>query len=768
MPAKTRVEARSSLLLAAHICALPLSLLLACAPGKGTTGGIGCSKTSSILKTSQIRTTEAPFEQPSDTTHRNRVIKLFGTEDSRYSSTSFLQSSTGGLKTSGGYMYLNSRKKGDPLGKLKDQEGKTVGELSRCSVLVEFPKTIGDVAPPDSGATHRFPQTASEIEAFRFPAANEDVKKIRLYTAAHCLDYSIADSARLSLFKVMGDALPSPSDAYLDVPIKIPELEAIKNLRKEIKKKILAGAVSESDGEKILNSFRPTARNLDRIFGTDGATSRGKCNIKPENVTDSTEQFSCATYHDMAVLDVEISEQIPIENMTALKTIRSKWIEKLKEEEGKGPWSEYVKPPFSGGVANMPKLFIDSVMSSSVDSSYKSDAGKTTHPTLCQAFPSYKTDTSCTDIPPNPFVTGDLGTPCHRLNTKLGLFRPSPDNCLEVSINSSQNLAFVRYIARERLRNFSRYNMSALVSELGSGLSTAPLNLHQCNTPDGICSLTAAINKTLEELVPGLSLAQVSTQFQQDYQTATKFVDASLSVWNPFFALANGTTVSSAPENVTDTAISIDKNFLKELINPIDFLKLHSNFIILDDQVNTLPEATDTTTHRAFMMVPMPSVVGVDSFFGAGSSKPIAIENWTANDAGSGFGKFLSLSVKKSTLDSFFTNSVNGFDDAGFSPSTPPPGLSIPPSTAIFVNSSALELETPLPSRVTLQKGDSGSIFTLDSIPAFALSTVNGEPTSGGAAVAAIPIPDEDVEDVMPGGPSGGSTGSKTAAVSCK
>jgi hypothetical protein len=456
----------------------------------------------------------------------------------------------------------------------------------------------------------------------------------------------------------------------------------------------------------------------------------------------------------MAVLDVEISEPISPENMSALKAIRSKWTEKLKEEEGKGPWVEYVKPPFSSGVTNIPKLFIDSVMSSSVDSSYKSDAGKTNHPSLCQAFPTYKTNHLCTDIAPNPLIPGDPGTTCNRQNTKLGLFRPSPDNCLEISLNSTENLSYVRYISRERLRNFSRYNMSALLSELGSGLGAAPLNLHQCNTSDGICSLTTAINNTLGQLIPGLTLAQVSSQFQEDYETATKYVDASLSVWNPFFALANGMTVDDS------SASTGDKEFLKELINPIDFLKLHSNFVILDDQVNTLPDAADITTHRAFMMVPMPGVVGVDTFFNDDSIKPIAIDNWNAQQAGSGFGKFLRLSVKNSILDQFFSNSFAGY--------SVPDGMSFPAATAIFVNPTDTTLMRPLPSRVALQKGDSGSIFTLDSIPAFALSTVNGEPTSGGAAVAAIPIPEDDVADVMPEGPSGGSTGSKTAAVSCK
>lgn len=748
------------------VVTLPVPLLLACAPGKGPAGGIGCSKTSSVLKTPQIRvnTIEEFTQAPSEEKQRNRVIQFFGSEDPLIANNNspFSQTSRGGLKTTGGYIYFNSRKKGDPLGKFKDQTGQTVGEQSRCSVLVEFPKTLGEVAAPDPNNPSSFPQTTAAIEAFRFPTATEDVKIIRIYTAAHCLDYSLTDSAQLSLFKVIGTELPAPNSAYLDVPIKIPELEAVKSLRKEIKGKIRSGMISEADGEKVINAFRPSARNLDLIFGKDITTSRGKCNVKPENITSTTEQFSCATYHDMAVLDVEISEPLPAENMNALKAIRSKWIEKIKEEEAIGPWMEYVKPPFYSSNQNLPepnipRLFMDDILSSSnVDLTLKSDAGHAANPSKCKAFPSY-------DLIPNCIAPMNA---CPKQKVTLGLFHPSPANCLEVPLDSSANLAYVRYITRERLRKFSRYNMNSMVKELADGLASAPLNLHQCSNAEGVCSLLSAINSSLGTLIPGMNVVHAQSQFQNEYTTATQYVDASLSIWNPFFAIANSSVIDNT-DNIerngsdpTQPPVIIDKNFLKEVVNPIDFLKLHSNFIILDDQTNNLPDATDMTTHRAFMMVPMAGVVGFDTFYNV-NPKPIAIADWSAANAGSGFGKFLSLRVTKDDLDAFFSKSFDG--------NSMPPGVSLPPATAVFVNPGDSMLLRPLPSKVTLQKGDSGSIFTLDTIPAFALSTVNGEATSGGAAVAAIPIPEDDVGDVMPGGSgnkAGGNT--NTVAVSCK
>lgn len=96
------------------------------------------------------------------------------------------------------------------------------------------------------------------------------------------------------------------------------------------------------------------------------------------------------------------------------------------------------------------------------------------------------------------------------------------------------------------------------------------------------------------------------------------------------------------------------------------------------------------------------------------------------------------------------------------------------------VNLSYVELDTngnlsePLPTKVYLQKGDSGSFFSLDSVPMFALSMVNGEPTSGGAQLAAVPREFEDTDDVIPVGPgdsgSGGGGGGDPSVVvnTCK
>ncbi|MFZ9520601.1 MAG: hypothetical protein ACO3A4_09005 [Silvanigrellaceae bacterium] len=732
---------------------LPVLFLNSCAPGKaGGSGGIGCSKTSSVVKTPQIRTIEEITTEPSAATLRERFLKFFGSEDPHFTSSSgsIVQSSTGGLKTTGGYLYIKSRASSDPLGPVVQDK------LSRCSVLVEFPKNTAQVNRPGSGS-NPFPNTTSAIEAYRFPSESDELK-IRVYTAAHCLDFSVNETLTLSIFNLDKPGLPEPSLAYVNLDVEAEELLAVKNLRKEIENKIQAGVVTNSEGTSILSAFRPPARNLEKIFGTDSSTPRGKCNFKPATVDDNTEQYSCATYHDLAVLDLTINETLTTEKTSVLKNIRSKWVQNAKAEENKGLWVEYVKPPFNMGQPNMLRLFVDNVLSSSVDSTLQSDAAKGTG--TCVAFPEYSTLQSCTNLSADPQI-------CPMQSSKLALFHPTIANCVEVPLDSPENLQYVRHLSRYEMRNFSRHNMVGNIRELTTGLSSNLLNLHLCSNSTAICSLTGAINSALDKVVPGLTLTKVNSDFQADYQTATKRVDAGLNIWNPFFAVANSIDID-AQNQTFNGGMTFDKSILKEMINPVDFLKLHSNFIVVDEAVTQIPDATDTTTHRAFMMMPMASIVGLEEmlFSASPSTKPIAIENWSDSTAGSGFGKFLRLFVKQSTLNSFFTSGLGDF-----TPPSPPPGVSLPPMSTIFVGANDTVLNQPLPTKVTLQKGDSGSIFTLDGIPMFALSTVNGEPTSGGAAVSAIPVAGADTDDTPPGGSvadNGGTDGQPVASVGGK
>ena len=749
---------------------LPLLILTACAPGRSGAGGIGCSKTSSVLKAPQIRTVSefgSGVSAPSEAVHRKRVMKLFGAESAAVSDApSFLKSSVGGLNTSGGYIYVTSRQKDDPLGLKRNQNGKVDGRVTRCGVLVEYPKNTGEVKAPGESGANVFP--ASNADSYRFPAEGDPLK-VRLYTAAHCLDYSLNERVVLRLFKGHQE-VSSPILDYLDVPIQVPEILALKALRKEVKKKISEGVINEDQGVKVLNAFRPANVNLSESFGTTGA--QGKCAEKPTTVSDSTEQYSCATYHDMAVLDVTLPDGLPAETIAKIKSLRTAWVTNIKAEENKGPWSEYVKPLTTDGEFNTLKLFIDHVLESEQDD----DSAKSTDPLKCKELPTYDLfPDSCVPLTCSGGMPGCVPVSCPTLTTKLGLFHPIPANCLEAPINSANSLSFVRHITRERLRTFSRYNMAAQVTSL-----IAPeLDFDGCNNAAGICALKDAVDTALNATLPLATAEALAASFSVNYSRASQYVDATLSSWKPFLDSAKDegkldTLSTSDNFNATSAGtlpdLSSQKSLLQEMINPVDFLKLHSNFLIKEDDPDNseLPDATDDTTARAFMTAPMQNIIGLESFFNSDgnveSNLPIEILPWSGNGPqGAGLGKFLKLFVTKSKLDDYFGELTSDF--------ALPSGFSSPPANTIVIADENSNPGHALPTKVYLQKGDSGSIFTLDSVPMFALSMVNGEPTSGGAQLAAVPREFEDTDDVIPVGPgdSGGGGGDPSVvANTCK
>lgn len=420
-----------------------------------------------MLKAPQIRS-NGEVADPSASVHRNRVIRLFDTASPKDPPTNTKYS---GLKTSGGYIYISSRQKGDPLGLKRNQNGKVDGVVTRCGVLVEYPKNTGEVKPPGESGDIVFP--SSNADAYRFPS-DGDPLKIRLYTAAHCLDYSLNESVVLKLLKG-NEEISSPDNDYLEVPIEVPEIASIKNLRREVKKKIAKDVVTEEQGIQMLNAFRPAVGNLSESFGTSGA--QGKCAEKLPNPDVGTKQYSCATYHDMAVLDVTLPDGLPAETIAKIKSLRTAWVTNIKAEEAIGPWSEYVKPAGSSPTVNL-KLFVDHLLDSE-----KSDIGKESNPSTCKALPTYELISGCytscsASCPPslidpvaNSACQSTCANNCPTMTTKLGLFYAQPANCLEVAIDTPNRLSFVRHITRERLRTFSQYNMAAqLLALTSSGL----------------------------------------------------------------------------------------------------------------------------------------------------------------------------------------------------------------------------------------------------------------------------------------------------------
>jgi hypothetical protein len=316
-------------------------------------------------------------------------------------------------------------------------------------------------------------------------------------------------------------------------------------------------------------------------------------------------------------------------------------------------------------------------------------------------------------------------------------------------------------MSRERLRAFSRYNMVG-------NLPTMPAGILGCGSSStGICAAKGEVQTALTSVANGLTLDTSSlssinfTGNNSPFVKARKKVDGALAVWKDFFEANDDANSSSSTATVGGNGITADASSFsgfKKLLNPINFLDLHSNFIVQDRALNSLPEPADMTLRRAFLKLPINNIIGLDQFssFSIDSSsnpRPIYIDTWSSGtNVG---GHFLRFWTSKNQLNSFLDASITSSNPFGdnFNPTDPNSFVVLFDKPTV---DPATELISNIPTQATLQKGDSGSIFTLDGIPMFALSTVNGEPTSGGAAVAAIPVAGEDTDDTLPGGGSGG------------
>jgi hypothetical protein len=296
-------------------------------------------------------------------------------------------------------------------------------------------------------------------------------------------------------------------------------------------------------------------------------------------------------------------------------------------------------------------------------------------------------------------------------------------------------------------------------------LPNLPADLLSCSgTSSGVCSAKADVETALGKVAEGLTLSSTSLAAENFNDSSSPFiksqkkVDGALAVWKDFFAAnddSNSTNTSSGV-SFSGSFPALDSNqssFFKKQLNPINFLDLHSNFIVQDRALTTLPDPKDMDLRRAFLKLPINNIIGLDEFtsFGPDSStpRPIFIDSWNSGAGSNRGGHFLRFWTTKNQLNSFLDSFTSSFSGVDFNPLDPN-------SFVVLLDKETINPLTDfiakIPTQATLQKGDSGSVFTLDGIPMFALSTVNGEPTSGGAAVAAIPT-GEDSDDTFPGGP---------------
>ena len=736
---------------------LPILSLTACAPGK-VSGGIGCSKTSSVLKTPTIVKADSesafdPKNKASAEEQRSLFYKHFGQFKS---------------KTTGGYIYIQSRAANDVMGAVAAD-----APWFRCSVLLEFPKLTGEIRAPSIIGSPWYGKTESQIEADRFPA-RADSLKVRIYSAAHCFDYSVNDRVVLAPFSFTGQDLPAFNKAYTNIDVSIPELLAVQNLRKSLTEKVAAGAITNQNAIDILTAFQPATRNMRDVFGlpANGSTpsspnAKQSCLIPPSDAGDA-KQYTCATYHDMIVLDVEFNGLSAAQD-TLLRDLRDKSVSQLKKNENDGPdlasatsapigspWKDYATQPgfrmFLGDVLKsectvwcMPGTPGETCYSSFDPSTNMISGSPYTLPAHCES---------------NTFPADPADAYSPRVYTiKISCEGVAAPECDEVPINSIKNLHYMRYMTRERLRSFSRYNIV-------SSLTSIPSSLLSCSSSTtGLCSVKDEVTTALNAVAPSLTLTSTSLSASNFYSSsspyvkAQKKVDGALAVWKDLFD-----SNSKANTETPDSGLTIINNAttMKKQLNPINFLDLHANFIVQDRALTTLPEPSDMTLRRAFLKLPINNIIGLNEFatFSMDSTadpRPIYIDSWSSSDDSDKGGRFLRFWTTKNQLNSFLDNfTLNSAFGDNFSQADPNSYVVIFDQQTV---NPLTDFIAPIPTQATLQKGDSGSIFTLDGIPMFALSTVNGEPTSGGAAVAAIPVAAPDTDDVLPGGGSGGGAG---------
>jgi hypothetical protein len=209
--------------------------------------------------------------------------------------------------------------------------------------MLEFPKHTGEIPSPATTGSAWYGKTAEQIEAERFPVRTDPLK-VRIYSAAHCFDYSINDRVVLSIFSTKGQDLPSFNNAYTNIELEIPELKAVKDLRLALAAKVNAGAITNQNAVDILKAFQPAVRDMNNVFDVPAGTTemsnptpKQSCMLPPKaSDGDNAKQYTCATYHDMVVHDVEFTN-LPSAQDTLLKDMRDTWVSRIKKIENDGP-----------------------------------------------------------------------------------------------------------------------------------------------------------------------------------------------------------------------------------------------------------------------------------------------------------------------------------------------------------------------------------------------------------------------------------------------
>jgi hypothetical protein len=151
--------------------------------------------------------------------------------------------------------------------------------------------------------------------------AEQDPLELSIYTASHCLD--LARDYRIKLHFFNGSA-------YQNIWLSYAPLTEANALRKAMIKK----QTPKEEQQKILNSLRSAAANVDELFRTTGGATSTNTATKAANIClkgdDTQNQNICATFQDLSHFKATVASDSLPATVAQLKQNRTFAVEKIK------------------------------------------------------------------------------------------------------------------------------------------------------------------------------------------------------------------------------------------------------------------------------------------------------------------------------------------------------------------------------------------------------------------------------------------------------
>ena len=275
---------------------------------------------------------------------------------------------------------------------------------------------------------------------------------------------------------------------------------------------------------------------------------------------------------------------------------------------------------------------------------------------------------------------------------------PATKLVFEDEKNTPLDLIGIHKAVRNRVQTYSKFKMLQYVrDDLLADISACAVNKNAwfCAIRNEFSTLIqAALRGSKYESFEPTGLADIVEVMKSDYAASTQRMD----------------TVMTILENLLE--VTADGSY----ILPLD-TRIHSNFrfVTIADPTEDKPDPLDTA--RAFMHFNVNNLSGVDTG---------ARNHFIKWDPKSQLGRFNHLEMHKEVTDEMRAQAAA--KTAAGKPEVPHMGF--------------------------LQAGDSGSIITIEHLPYFAVTSVNGESTSGGATIRPLPEAIEDDSAAEPAGKS--------------